>query len=98
MGDERGCLEATLARRHTRAAPPSQPTVRVPLLAKAAIAEGQSRVPHREDNSPEPERRPDDRPPGQFVTDELQTDCSRFLQEIKEVVRRRIEAGLSRQH
>jgi hypothetical protein len=55
-------------------------------------------VPHREENSPEPERRTDERPPGQFVTDELQSDCSRFLEEIKEVVRRRIEAGLSREH
>jgi hypothetical protein len=72
--------------------------VRVPLLAKAAIAEGQTRVSHREENPPEPERRTDERPPGQFVTDELQSDCSRFLEEIKEVVRRRIEAGLSRPH
>jgi hypothetical protein len=55
-------------------------------------------VPHREDNPSEPEQRPDERPPGQFVSDELQSDCSRFLEEIKEVVRRRIEAGLSRQH
>ena len=55
-------------------------------------------MPHREDNPSEPEQRPDEHPPGQFVTDELQTDCSRFLEEIKEVVRRRIEQGISRQH
>jgi hypothetical protein len=55
-------------------------------------------VPHREDKSPQPEPRTDERPPGQFVTDELQSDCSRFLEETKEVVRRRIEAGLSKQH
>jgi hypothetical protein len=32
------------------------------------------------------------------VTDELQSDCSRFLEEIMEVVRRRIEAGHCREH
>ena len=50
---------------------------------------------HREERSPDPERRPDEPPPGDFVSDELESDCSRFLEEIKEVVRRRIEAGLS---
>jgi hypothetical protein len=43
----------------------------------------------------EPPRRTDDQPPGQFVNDELQSDCTRFLEEIKNVVRRRNEAGLS---
>jgi hypothetical protein len=54
-------------------------------------------VPHREQISPEPQRRVEERPPGQFVTAELQSDCSRFLEEIRDVVRRRIEAGLGRQ-
>jgi hypothetical protein len=45
---------------------------------------------------PEPEQRPVERPPGQFVSDELQSDTRRFLEEIKDVVRRRSEAGLSR--
>ena len=36
------------------------------------------------------------RPPGQFVSDELQSDCLRFLEEIKNVVQRRSEAGLGR--
>ena len=53
---------------------------------------------HREETSPESERSPEERPPGQFVSAELQSDCSRFLEEIKEVVRRRIEAGLGREH
>ncbi len=53
---------------------------------------------HRKEVSPEPERRPEELPPGQFVSAELQSDCSRFLEEIKEVVRRRIEAGLGREH
>jgi hypothetical protein len=44
---------------------------------------------------PEPEQRPIERPPGQFVSDELQSDTLRFLEEIKDVVRRRWEAGLS---
>jgi hypothetical protein len=55
-------------------------------------------VSHREESSAESERRAEERPPGQFVSDELQSDCSRFLEEIKEVVRRRIEAGLGREH
>ena len=43
------------------------------------------------------ERPADEVPPGQFVTDELQSDCLRFLEEIKNVVRRRSEAGLWRE-
>jgi hypothetical protein len=55
-------------------------------------------VSHPNEHPPEPESLSDERPPGQFVSDELQSDCSRFLEEIKEVVQRRIEAGLSRPH
>ena len=36
-------------------------------------------------------------PPGQFVSDEHEADCSRFLEEVKEFVRRRREAGLGRE-
>jgi hypothetical protein len=35
-------------------------------------------------------------PPGQFVSDEHEADCSRFLEEVKEFIRRRSEAGLAR--
>jgi hypothetical protein len=35
-------------------------------------------------------------PPGQFVSDEHEADCSRFLQEVMEFVQRRREAGLDR--
>jgi len=35
-------------------------------------------------------------PPGQFVSDQHEADCSRFLEEVKECVRRRSEAGLGR--
>jgi hypothetical protein len=45
---------------------------------------------------PEPDRRSEKLPPGQFVSAELQSDTSRFLEEIKDVVRRRTEAGLGR--
>jgi hypothetical protein len=38
-----------------------------------------------------------ERPPGQFVSDEHEADCSRFLEEVKEFVRRRREAGLGRE-
>jgi len=43
----------------------------------------------------EPEQRPEQRPPGQFISDDLQSDTRRFLDEVKDVVRRRYEAGLS---
>ena len=59
---------------------------------------GPTTVSYREETYPEPERRPEDGPPGHFVSAELQSDCSRFLDEIKEVVQRRIEAGLGREH
>ena len=36
-------------------------------------------------------------PPGQFVSDDLQADCSRFLDEVKEFIRHRSEAGLGRE-
>jgi hypothetical protein len=45
---------------------------------------------------PEREPRPVEPPPGQFVSDQLQSDTKRFLEEIKDVVRRRSEAGLGR--
>ncbi len=48
------------------------------------------------ESQPESKSKPDERPPGQFVTDELASDCSRFLEEVKDVVRRRAEAGVSR--
>jgi hypothetical protein len=43
----------------------------------------------------EPERE-HQAPPGQFVSDEHEADCSRFLEEVKEFIRRRSEAGLGR--
>jgi len=36
-------------------------------------------------------------PPGKFVSDEHEADCSRFLQEVKESIRRRSELGLGRE-
>lgn len=36
-------------------------------------------------------------PPGQFISDEHEADCSRFLEEVMEFVRRRHEAGLGRE-
>jgi hypothetical protein len=36
-------------------------------------------------------------PPGQFVSEEHEADCSRFLAEVKEFIRRRSEAGLGRE-
>lgn len=36
-------------------------------------------------------------PPGQFVSHQHEADCSRFLQEVKDSIRRRSEAGLDRE-
>ena len=47
------------------------------------------------ETQPEPERE-QQAPPGQFVSDEHEADCSRFLEEVKEYIRRRSEAGLGR--
>jgi hypothetical protein len=46
---------------------------------------------------PEEQHRPEERPPGQFVSDDLQSDTRRFLEEVMSVVRRRSEAGLCRE-
>lgn len=35
-------------------------------------------------------------PPGQFVSDEHEADCTRFLEDVKESIRRRSELGLGR--
>jgi hypothetical protein len=35
-------------------------------------------------------------PPGEFVSDEHEADCLRFLEQVKELARRRHEAGLGR--
>ena len=45
---------------------------------------------------PEPDPQPYERPPGQFVSDDLKTDTRRFLEEVMDVVQRRYEAGLGR--
>jgi hypothetical protein len=37
-------------------------------------------------------------PPGQFVSEEHEADCSRFLEEVQEFIRRRLELGLGREH
>ena len=41
-------------------------------------------------------KREQQHPPGQFVSDEHEADCSRFLQEVKESIRRQSELGLDR--
>ena len=33
-------------------------------------------------------------PPGQFVSDQHEADCLRFLEQVKQLARRRYEAGL----
>jgi hypothetical protein len=43
-------------------------------------------------------QREEQHPPGQFVSPEHEADCSRFLEEVKEFIRRRSEAGLGREH
>jgi hypothetical protein len=48
------------------------------------------------ETQPEP-KRDQQSPPGQFVSDEHEADCSRFLEEVKEFIRHRSEAGLWRE-
>ena len=42
---------------------------------------------------PDPKLQPST-PPGQFVSNKHEADCSRFLEEVKESIRRRSEAGV----
>jgi hypothetical protein len=42
-------------------------------------------------------KRDEQYPPGQFVSDQHEADCARFLAEVKEFIRRRSEAGLDRE-
>ncbi len=48
------------------------------------------------ETQPDPKRE-EQHPPGQFVSDEHEADCSRFLQEVKDFIRRRSELGLGRE-
>jgi hypothetical protein len=41
-------------------------------------------------------KRDEQYPPGRFVSDEHEADCSRFLEDVKESIRRRSELGLDR--
>jgi hypothetical protein len=49
------------------------------------------------DKTPLVPKRDEQHPPGKFVSDEHEADCSRFLQEVKESIRRRSELGLGRE-
>lgn len=53
-------------------------------------------MPHRDAGETQPDQGGETQPPpGQFVSDEHEADCLRFLEEVKEFVRRRSEAGLA---
>ena len=41
-------------------------------------------------------KRDEQHPPGKFVSEEHEADCSRFLQEVKDSILRRSELGLGR--
>ncbi|MFL6029971.1 MAG: hypothetical protein ACJ74D_08080 [Gaiellaceae bacterium] len=49
-----------------------------------------------DDAPPQAETR--EAPPGEFVSNEHEADCLRFLEQVKEFVQRRHEAGLGRGH
>ena len=83
---------------HSRA---EAPTVRAVLAPPAEDATG-SHYKRLEGNldAAKTQQEPDaeqQAPPGQFISDEHEADCSRFLEEVKEFVRRRHEAGLGRE-
>jgi hypothetical protein len=42
-------------------------------------------------------KRDEQHPPGKFVSEQHEADCSRFLQEVKESILRRSELGLGRE-
>jgi hypothetical protein len=42
-------------------------------------------------------KRDEQYPPGKFVSDEHEADCSRFLEEVREFIRRRSELGVGRE-
>jgi hypothetical protein len=42
-------------------------------------------------------KRGEEHPPGEFVSDEHEADCSRFLEDVKEFIRHRSELGLGRE-
>jgi hypothetical protein len=52
-------------------------------------------LPRQDDagTQPDPKSQPQT-PPGQFVSGQHEVDCSRFLEEVKESIRRRSEAGV----
>jgi hypothetical protein len=55
-------------------------------------------LPRRDAGEIQPEQEVEHQPPpGQFVSDEHEADCSRFLEEVKEFIRHRSEAGLWRE-
>ena len=54
-------------------------------------------MPRVQADQTQPESEGNHSPPGQFVSDEHEADCSRFLEEVKQFVRRRHEAGLGRE-
>jgi hypothetical protein len=55
-------------------------------------------VPRADADKTQPEPKQDEQyPPGRFVSDEHEADCSRFLQEVKDFIRRRSELGLGRE-
>ena len=54
-------------------------------------------MPRLEAEQRQAECEPNQTPPGQFVSDQHEADCSRFLEEVKELAQRRREAGLGRE-
>lgn len=59
-----------------------------PVHSRARVHGGEKQA--EESQEPQP-------PPGQFVSDQHEADCSRFLEEVKEFIRRRSELGLGRE-
>ena len=85
--DASGSDRSTLARQ----------AVLAPPLEGIAIERVGGPLPRLEAEKTRPEREPNHAPPGQFISDEHEADCSRFLEEVKEFVQRRREAGLGRE-
>jgi hypothetical protein len=79
---------------------PQFPQRRVRQVSHVASAEDiHTPVENSEDESPKPKTsgKPEEKPPGQFVTDELEEQTARFLEQVKGLARRRRETEAEEQ-
>ena len=74
------------------------PSPRIRRALEAQLDDGEEdRLPRVDPGKAQHDPKQDEQhPPGQFVRDEHEADCTRFLLDVKESIRRRSELGLGR--